>query len=221
MTRARRRGRRPRSEDSGEFLWLVSLSDLMILLFLFFVVMFSFTHKKFQKADVERIVAMLRNRKPPESPVDKMKNKLDDWVKKQVFADQLIVKKGDDAVELQIKEKLLFASGDYHLQPEGKRALSSLSTVLEKIPEPYHLGVEGHTDDNPIHSDRIENSWDLSARRALAVLDALELPKPLLKRTVLVAHGEMSPIAPNRDAAGHPIAENQMRNRRVTLRVFP
>ena len=35
-----------KKEDSGEFLWLTSLSDLMILLFVFFVMLFSFTYKK-------------------------------------------------------------------------------------------------------------------------------------------------------------------------------
>jgi chemotaxis protein MotB len=183
--------------------------------------MFSFSHKKFQKADVEKIVAMLRNRKPPQNPVEKMVDKLDEWVKKQTFADQILVKKEDDAIELQIKEKLLFSSGDYHVQPEGRRALGSLSEVLKKIPEPYHLGIEGHTDDNPIHSDRIENNWDLSSKRALAVLGALQLPDSLLKRTQLVAHAEMNPIAPNRDGQGRPLPENQLKNRRVSLRVFP
>ena len=102
----------------------------------------------------------------------------------------------------------------------GYRSFRGVSKVLAKIPPGYRLGVEGHTDDTPIHTRTIDDNWDLSARRSLAVLHTLDLPPDLLKRTVLMAYGEMKPIAPNRDMAGKPILDNQAKNRRVTLRVF-
>ena len=53
-----------------------------------------------------------------------------------------------------------------------------------------------------------------------AVLNALDLPNNLLKRTVLMSYGDMLPVVPNRNPAGNPIPENRSRNRRVTLRIF-
>jgi len=51
------------SED--EFLWLVSLSDLMILLFVFFVVLFTFSYKKMTSSDFQKIMAYLRSEAEP------------------------------------------------------------------------------------------------------------------------------------------------------------
>ena len=48
-----------------EFLWLMSLSDLMILLFIFFVVMYSFSAKRMKQSDFLQIAASMRREAPP------------------------------------------------------------------------------------------------------------------------------------------------------------
>jgi chemotaxis protein MotB len=96
----------------------------------------------------------------------------------------------------------------------------SLEKTLEAVPEGFQIGIEGHTDDTPIQTRQVADNWDLSSKRAMAVMHALALSPKLLKRTVLMAYGEMRPLVPNRSPAGLPLADNQSRNRRVTIRIF-
>lgn len=192
----------------------------MILLFILFVVLFSFTYKKMKQTDFQRIVATLRNEDVPVAPIEVVHQNLKQWVKDQKLEDKVSVEKADDAVLLQIKDRLLFESGGYEVKATGVQAIRTLEKVLESVPEPYQIGIEGHTDDIPMHTKDIEDNWELSSLRASAVLHVLHLTEKTLKRVVLMAYGEMRPLVPNRDEEGEPIAENQSRNRRVTLKIF-
>lgn len=214
MKRARK------SEDSGEFLWLTSLSDLMILLFVFFVMLFSFTYKKVKQSDFKEIVATIQNKPKPVDPVEVMQQQFNAWVDKQKLAEQISVSRDEDAIVIEIKDNVFFSSGEYRLHEVGLQKLDSLAKALGQVPERFHIGIEGHTDDIPIHTSEIEDNWELSSKRALAVLRALHLPDSLQKRTSAIAWGDVKPIAPNRDESGVPLPENQSKNRRVTFRIF-
>ncbi len=217
--------RKPPAE-TGEFLWLVSLSDLMILLFVTFVVLFSFAYKKLKDANLinpeefKRIVAALQNKKLPPNPIDQVQKNLNQWVSQEKLENLITIERKADAITMQIKDKLLFESGKFQIHPEGYTAIRTLAKTLEKVPDPYKIGIEGHTDDVPIHSKTIQDNWDLSSKRALAVLYALGLPEALVKRTLIMAHGDTQPLVPNRTPEGVPIPENQAKNRRVTLKIF-
>ncbi|MBI4404432.1 MAG: OmpA family protein [Deltaproteobacteria bacterium] len=211
--------RRPPSEQS-EFLWLVSLSDLMILLFVLFVMLFALTYKKLKQTDFQKIVSALRNEAPPPTPMEKVTKQLSAWVKERNLEDKIAIQQTDDAVLVQIKDKVFFESGRFELHKEGVTALQSLTSTLETIPPPHQLGIEGHTDDIPIHSKEIQDNWDLSSRRANSVLRALAFSPDMLKRTVVMGYGETRPIVPNRDTEGTPLPDNQSKNRRVTLRIY-
>lgn len=207
--------------EGDEFLWLISLSDLMILLFIFFVVLFSFTKGKLKENDMKRIVATLKQEPLPPDPVDKIKEKLEKLVEEQKLKDQISIEKtADGAVELQIKDKLLFSSGEFVPTILGDQLIKLLAKTLEQTPPNYTIGIEGHTDDTPIHTAHILNNWDLSAKRSLAVFSAMNLSAQIQKRSILMAYGQMKPIAPNRTEQGQPIPENQSKNRRVTIRIF-
>jgi chemotaxis protein MotB len=209
-----------KKHDDGEFLWLMSLSDLMILLFIFFVVMFSFSYKRMTKQDVEEITALLRNEKPPERPLDVIAQKFAKWVQDHKLQNQVTVTNAGDVVKVQIKDRLLFQSGGFEPTPEGVRLMQVMKDILEKIPNPYRIGIEGHTDDSPIHTKMIQDNWDLSGKRALAILYTLGLSEKALQKIQLISRGEMEPIVPNRDKQGNVIPENQAKNRRVTLKIF-
>ncbi len=215
----KRAQRRPR-EESGEFLWLVSLSDLMILLFILFVVLFSASAKKMKQSDLAAVAAGLRSEAPPVNPIDQVKQDLTKWVEEHKLNEKVSVEKVDDAVLLQIKDQVLFASGGFVILPGGVSTIRSLEKTLEAVPEGLQIGIEGHTDDTPIQTREIADNWELSSKRAMAVMHSLRLSPKLVKRLVLMAYGEMHPLVPNRTPTGAPIAENQSKNRRVTIRIF-
>jgi chemotaxis protein MotB len=199
---------RKKNED-GEFLWLMSLSDLMILLFIFFVVMFSFTYKKVKTVEFQQIMATIREGKHHVTPIETIKKQFAEWVVNQKLSEQVTVNKTDDAVVVEIKDRVLFNSGEYNPTPEGRRLIKLLALTIAKVPEPFRIGIEGHTDDLPIHTATIQDNWELSTKRALQVFYAMELAPPLAKRAIVMGYGAMKPIDANRD-----------KNRRVTIRIF-
>ncbi len=215
----RRYLRRRRKEESGEFLWLVSLSDLMILLFIFFVTLYSFAAKKMKQTDIMNILSALGNRQVKD-PVGDIQGNVTQWIKKSGLENQIVVKRKDGELFVEVKDQVFFTSGRFQLHEQGKKILSSLSKALGKVPAPYRIGIEGHTDDTPIHTGSVNNNWDLSAKRALSVLGSLELPEDVSKRTVILAYGSNQPLVANRDKQGRPIPENQSKNRRVTFKFF-
>jgi chemotaxis protein MotB len=218
--RRRKFSQKRRPDGDEEFLWLISLSDLMILLFIFFVVMFAFSHSKLKQTDVQRILASLRNEKLPPTPVEVIENSLQEWIQTKKLNEQIQVRKEGDDLLIEIKDKLLFSSGSHVPHPAGKQILQLMARTISSVPEPYKVGIEGHTDDSPIHTTTIEDNWELASKRSLSVLHVMDLAPVLLKRTVLMSFAEMKPLVPNRTPQGHAIAENQGKNRRVTIRIF-
>jgi chemotaxis protein MotB len=211
------------SPKSGqdEFLWLVSLSDLMILLFVFFVTLFSFAAKNLRPEDVRRMTAILKNEKPPTTPVDEVKRKLDGMLRTLPVKDAITIEQKDDILVVQIKEQILFKSGEFALRGDARPTIQAIGAIMQGVPNSYRIGIEGHTDDVPIHTSHIADNWELSSRRAHSILLALGLRPATLKRAVVMGYGEMNPLAPNRTPAGQPIFENRQKNRRVTVRIYP
>jgi len=86
-------------------------------------------------------------------------------------------------VYVSMDEKLLFASGRFTIDNNGKEALKALAKVLESDPG-ISITVEGHTDNvpySPASSAQIRDNWDLSVMRATTVV-----------KTIL-EHGDINP----------------------------
>ncbi|MEX0966826.1 MAG: OmpA family protein [Bacteroidia bacterium] len=90
------------------------------------------------------------------------------------FQDQgLTVSLKDGKVYVSLQEKLLFASGRYEIDKNGKQALLKLAEVLNTKPSVAVL-IEGHTDNVPISAGScLKDNWDLSVLRATEVARVL------------------------------------------------
>jgi chemotaxis protein MotB len=77
-------------------------------------------------------------------------------------------------VYVSLDEKLLFKSGSYDIDVNGKNALKKLAGVLEKNPD-IQITIEGHTDNVPYNpgSGQLKDNWDLSVKRATTVVRVL------------------------------------------------
>jgi len=209
----------PKGED-GEFLWLMSLSDLMILLFVFFVVMFSFAYKRLKQHDQKQMVQEISSRTAPADPSVEIGEKFKKFVDDQKLESAVSVTRQNGSVVMEIKDQLLFDSGTFSVGAEGAKVMSELRAVLEKVPEPFKIGIEGHTDDSTLYSSTIRDNWELAGKRALSVFYSLGLSPDVQKRIVITSLGPTSPLVPNRDPQGVALPQNQAKNRRVTLRIF-
>jgi len=213
-----RRTKKTNSSD-GEFLWLISLSDLMILLFVFFVVMFSFSYQRLSTNDQEAIANEFSDKKDQRKTLDEVQAQLLKWVVDKKLLENIEIVQKQDSLIIQIKEGILFKSGEALVTQEGDSWLSAVGNILTTIPAPYRIGIEGYTDDTPVRGSMVDN-WQLSTLRALSVLRALHISSEQQERLVLMGYGQMKPLKPNRDKDGKPIPENQKLNRRVAIRIF-
>ncbi len=81
------------------------------------------------------------------------------------------VKKG--VVYISISDKLLFKSGSAEINQKAETVLEKVARVVNDHKE-LDILVEGHTDNVPIATDCLKDNWDLSAKRATAVVRMLQ-----------------------------------------------
>ena len=81
------------------------------------------------------------------------------------------VKKG--VVYVSLSDKLLFSSGSTRISGEAKEVLGKIAKVV-KDHKQLDILVEGHTDDQPISTQCISNNWELSVKRATAIVEVLQ-----------------------------------------------
>ncbi|HAF29081.1 MAG TPA: flagellar motor protein MotB [Bacteroidales bacterium] len=107
---------------------------------------------------------------------DSVVNALKDKVSNALmgFADMgLAVEMKNGKVYVSLDEQLLFKSGSFVVDPKGVSALKKLADVLAANKD-INIMVEGHTDDVPyIASESIKDNWDLSVKRATAIVRIL------------------------------------------------
>ena len=75
-------------------------------------------------------------------------------------------------VHVSISDNLLFASGSARVNTEADRVLAKVGLVLNDHRD-LNVIVEGHTDDVPVRATGVQDNWDLSAKRATAVVRQL------------------------------------------------
>jgi chemotaxis protein MotB len=107
-----------------------------------------------------------------------------------------------------LTDRLFFDSGSADIQPDGLTVVSKLSQLFA-AERAHPVQVEGHTDPQPIHSDRFPTNWELSAARASSVVRTMVGDGVTAARLSAVGRAYLDPIAANDSAA------DRARNRRV------
>jgi chemotaxis protein MotB len=128
----------------------------------------------------------------------------------------LTVEQKNGKVYVSMENKLLFNSGSWAVGSEGRKAVVELGKVLGDNPDLSVL-IEGHTDDDPYGgSGPIANNWDLSTKRATAIVAILSENIKIDKQKLTAAgRGEFSPLASN------ATAEGKAKNRRIEIILTP
>jgi chemotaxis protein MotB len=114
---------------------------------------------------------------------------------------------------VSMREAAFFASGDDTVSPSSYAVLEKVASVIQNLPNAVRL--EGHTDNVPIHTPRFRSNWELSAARAIAMLEIFEKRYKVPRERMAVAgYAETSPADSNQTNEG------RSRNRRVDLVVL-
>ncbi|MGB7786759.1 MAG: OmpA family protein [Salinimicrobium sp.] len=128
----------------------------------------------------------------------------------------LTVEQRNGKVYVSMENKLLFNSGSWAVNAEGKQAVQQLGSVLAQNPDIAVL-IEGHTDDVPYNgSGQLTDNWDLSTKRATAIVHLLQDNKGIDPQNLTAAgRGEYAPVASNETAEG------KAKNRRIEVILTP
>jgi len=117
------------------------------------------------------------------------------------------------------ESSVLFESGKADVTPAGRDSLDSLASAVlnleREIPPdiPWILRIDGHTDAKPINSPQFKSNWDLSAARAISVVQYL-VSKGVDPRYLAAAgFGEFQPLDNGADD------DALARNRRIELKL--
>jgi chemotaxis protein MotB len=127
----------------------------------------------------------------------------------------LTVHRKNGKVYVSMENKLLFGSGSWSVGNQGKSAVVELAKVLRDNSEIQVL-IEGHTDNVPYHGNNaISDNWDLSTKRATAIVRILVNHQVDAKRITAAGRGKYLPIESNTTTQG------KAKNRRIEVILAP
>ena len=127
------------------------------------------------------------------------------------------IKVDKGVVYIDISDKLLFTTGKYDVTNNAKVVLGKVAAVLKNQPD-IEFMVEGHTDNVPFRGGGglVKDNWDLSVKRATAVVRLLQNDYGLdPARMAAAGRGEYKPIADN------STKEGKAANRRTRIVILP
>jgi chemotaxis protein MotB len=130
----------------------------------------------------------------------------------------LTVEQKNGKVYVSMENKLLFQTGSWAVGTEGRKAVVEVGKVLAQNPDISVL-IEGHTDNDKILGNiggGIESNWDLSTKRATAIVNILAENSGIQKKNLTAAgRGEFAPIMSN------DTSEGKAKNRRIEIILTP
>jgi len=125
------------------------------------------------------------------------------------------IKVDKGVVYIDISDKMLFKSGSYNITEKASEVLGKVAKVL-KNQKDIEFMVEGHTDNVPFRRGDLIDNWDLSVKRATAVVRVLQ-DKYDLNPAKMTAAGrsEYQPLNSNETEEG------KAANRRTRIVILP
>jgi chemotaxis protein MotB len=218
-------------DGAGSMRWLLTYADLITLLMVFFVVLYSmsrvdqakylalalslrssFTAEKSGDAVIQTSIAPadVPDMLPQQRELQDLRQKLYAELKRAGVADQVDLTQTNRGLDIGFSEEAaFFEAGRARLLPRFVDVLHRLAPALASVPN--SIEVDGSTDDLPLHSPKYTDSWQLSSRRATNVVEELILLGIDPHRVSAVAFGEYHPRYPNDNLA------DREKNRRVDI----
>jgi chemotaxis protein MotB len=208
-----------RSDGPRTVHWSIAWSDLMMTMFIMFLVMFVFHSAKTETAlgrgdpavaegAAEHVSTFARGE---DNPRDSRSTESSLTVHADTVSDiDNMVLASDKAVRIILPGDLLFDTGMAEIKNAARESLQGIARIIRRTP--YIVNVIGHTDNVPIHSAKYATNWELSVARACAVarflIEDMRIPR---RRFYVTGHSSNLPVTSNRTDAG------KAQNRRVEI----
>ena len=147
--------------------------------------------------------------------LQKAKIELEDRLKNEIADKEVSVERLQKGLVITFVAEVLFDSGKADLRKESFSKLDKIVSVIQDVVPDLNVGIEGHTDNEPIKRSGWKSNWELSSHRALSVLYYATEHGVNPLRLAATGYGEYHPVASN-DAK-----EGQQKNRRVEIVILP
>jgi chemotaxis protein MotB len=222
-------------EDQDSRAWLVTFADLMMLILVFFVLLYSMSSLKVERFEaalrsiqaslgspdvvyvVREVVKEVEIESPPQTieeatgiapREEKVVQEIERIIQDQDISEYVDVYRQGEKIIIQIRGTALFSSSEAQLNITAQPVFDEVMKVFERYPE-YSINIRGHTDNLPIRSRRYPSNWELSTARAASVLRWFVERGIPPERMTASGYADYAPIAPNDSP------ENRAINRRV------
>ena len=140
---------------------------------------------------------------------------LEERLQQEISDKQVKLEMAERGLVLTFVSEVLFDSGKAILRSEAQETLRKVASVIKEKVSDRDVGVEGHTDNQPIKHSGWRSNWELSTSRATAVLHALEDDGVNPRRLVATGYGQYHPVTANDSTEG------RQKNRRVEIVILP
>ncbi|MGB3078961.1 MAG: OmpA family protein [Saprospiraceae bacterium] len=118
-------------------------------------------------------------------------------------------------VMINLSDKMLYTSGSANLSPKANEVLGKIAQIINARPD-LEVMVEGYTDNVKIKNDCVKDNWDLSVKRATAVVRVLQTKYNIdPNRLIAAGRGEFNTLASN------DTPEGRSTNRRTRIIILP
>lgn len=221
------------TSDNAE--WLITFTDLVMLLLVFFIMLYAMSTPDPQKVTnaLQAVTQALSGKesKLATSTITReeagvlldqvLLNKQIQIAQQKVFSDvkYLQTKKGleglvganfeDGIITIRAPGDVLFASGEVTLTPKGREVIEALKDFFAQHPD-QTINIRGYTDDRlPTAGSRFRDNWEVSSLRAVNVLRLLMDMGIEPKRLTSTGLADINPLFPNTSE------EYRAQNRRV------
>ena len=198
--------------------WLLPYVDVVSLLLAFLILALAMSKVNLHR--FELLSAALTHQSAPPS-LDALKEKIDQMIVSKGLTGQVKTVVDDDGLRMELKNALLFDSGQADITPAGtRRDRSAWWSCCRQSTTATRSRSRGTPTTQPIHTVRYDSNWELSAARSISVLKLFTSAGIGAQRLSAQGYADTrpaSPIAAGSDPA--TLAHARSENRRVLIRV--
>lgn len=220
---SRIKGNHEQEEGGSRANWLTTFNDLVTLLMVFFVLLFTMGTldtkklKSFQGSLQSGLGILEAGEKvsvgviePHRTSEVHSKEEMDESMEGLNDLPGVDAAYTHEGIMITLQDAILFQSGIADIDSSAFPILDSIIDILRHTSRP--IRVEGHTDNDPIHTGRYPSNWELSTARAVNVLKYFATEGKIRpERLSAVGYGDSRSVFPN------DTPEHKAGNRRVEI----
>lgn len=212
--------------------WMATYGDMVTLLLVFFVLLFSFANLDVQKfkaiavsmngslgvldsgatVNMESLVGSFPNDSPTEENEEfkKLYGEMNEYIKENNLAESITLRLDERGLLVRFTDNVLFDSGKADMESKAREIINKVAEIIKQ--NDNSVRVEGHTDNVPISTSRFPSNWELSTTRAVNVVKYLIEENGIeAKRLSASGYADQHPVDDNNTIEG------RRNNRRVDM----